>query len=202
MIEPIEFLELAYWFGNHSTCRRLHVGTVLVLDRRIVSTGYNGAPAGLPHCTHDDMAPCERAVHAEANAIAFAAKNGVSTNGTVLYSTHAPCMACAQLIINAGIDKVIYGEAYRKTEGTELLEEAGVVVAQVDRPEVPEVSPAQGYRPGVYTCEQCHNEYPEGSPHMCSGSPWIHRGADGSLAQWSGRPIPLGDSGGSGVQEE
>ena len=132
-----EFLELAHWFGQHGTCRRLQVGAILVRDRRVISTGYNGAPAGLSHCIHDDMEDdlegCNRAVHAEANVIAFSAKAGVSTEGAVLYTTHTPCVACSQLIINAGIKKVIYGEAYRKTEGQELLEEVGIPISQLWR---------------------------------------------------------------------
>lgn len=136
-IAEAEFLELATWFGEHGTCSRLRVGAILVRDRRIISTGYNGAPAGLPHCNHYDFdEPCERAVHAEANVIAFAAKYGVSTQDTVLYTTHAPCVSCSQLIINAGITKVVYGEAYRITEGQELLEEAGIVINQRDGPKL------------------------------------------------------------------
>ncbi len=152
-IKEAEFLELARWFGQHGTCSRLRVGSILVMDRRIISTGYNGAPAGLPHCTHDDLEPCERAVHAEANVIAFAAKSGVRTQGTVLYTTHAPCVPCSQLIINAGIVKVVYGETYRRTEGQELLEEAGIPVNQVDGPTMRPLQVKWGDGSGLHPSE-------------------------------------------------
>ncbi len=157
-IEEAEFLELARWFGEHGTCRRLRVGAVLVRDKRIISTGYNGAPAGLPHCTHNDLEPCERAVHAEANVIAFAAKCGVPTKGTVLYTTHAPCMACSQLIINAGITKVVYGEPYRKTEGQDLLEEVGIPVNQIDGPKLSAMPVKWGDRPGMHPSQHPQQE--------------------------------------------
>lgn len=159
-ITEAEFLELAAWFGQHGTCSRLQVGAILVRDRRIISTGYNGVPAGLPHCTHTDTEPCERAVHAEANVIAFAAKYGVSTQGTVLYTTHTPCISCAQLIINAGITKVIYSEAYRRTEGQELLEEAGIPINQIDRPKLSAVPIKWGDRSSMHPSQHPQHEPP------------------------------------------
>jgi dCMP deaminase len=113
--------------------------------------GYNGAPAGLLHCNHDcdcgwephmaakgaghqtwckAVTPCLRAVHAEQNAISFAARWGVGLEGAELFCTNQPCLACAQTIINAGIVKVIYAEPYRLRDGHELLEEAGIEVGQ------------------------------------------------------------------------
>lgn len=118
--------------AKRSTCQRASVGAVLARDGRIISMGYNGAPAGIKHCEHD-MAiqePCLRTVHAEANAIAFAAKNGVSTDGTTMYCTHSPCNDCAKLIINAGIAKVMYWEAYRDPAPINLLLAVGVEVEQ------------------------------------------------------------------------
>lgn len=127
------FMEMAKIFATYSTCSRLRVGAVLVRERRIFSTGYNGAPSGLAHCYHaeGDDRPCEKAVHAEANVIAFAAKHGVSTEGSTLYTTHAPCINCAKLIINAGIAKVIYGETYRETAGESILGQAGIPVTHL-----------------------------------------------------------------------
>ncbi len=125
-MDDIAYMDMAKLVAMYSTCKRLHVGAVIVLDKRIISTGYNGAPAGLVHCTHDDLTPCDRAVHAEANAIAFAAKHGIATNHAVLYSTHLPCISCAQLIINAGIREVNYGNEYRRKEGKDLLWEADI----------------------------------------------------------------------------
>ena len=124
------FIDLAYWYSTHSTCDRRRVGAVISKDRRIISTGYNGAPAGMSHCYHKegDDRPCEKSVHAEANAIAFAAKAGISVEGTVLYTTTIPCYTCSALIINAGIKEVRYAEIYRDERGLDILREAGVEV--------------------------------------------------------------------------
>lgn len=120
-----------------STCRRLHVGAVLVKDGRTISTGYNGAPAGFPHCTPDicnEDHSCKRTIHAEMNAILFAGKYGISTEGSELFTTHAPCLECAKAMVNAGISQVFYESEYRNTDGIELLAQAGV---KVDRIKVP-----------------------------------------------------------------
>lgn len=114
------FLELAHQVASRSTCDRAHVGAVLVLDKNILSTGYNGSIRGLDHC--DDVGHlmednhCVRTVHAEANAIASAARHGVSVKNAVLYVTHFPCWLCFKLIANAGISKVVYDTAYRLDE--------------------------------------------------------------------------------------
>lgn len=123
---------IAQLVAKRSTCQRASVGAVLARDGRIVSIGYNGAPAGLPHCDHinSDDEPCTKTVHAEANAIAFAAKNGVATDDTTLFCTHSPCNDCAKLIINAGICRVVYWEEYRLCHPVALLQEAGVRVEQ------------------------------------------------------------------------
>lgn len=138
--------------ATQSTCDRANVGAVIALDGRIIGTGYNGAPAGMPHCqhvcecqqgfqreknikdvfkTHSEqcpLKPCRVAVHAEANVIAFCAKYGLKTNGATLYTTLSPCYVCAQLIINAGITRVRYANAYRDPSGLQLLFDAGVAV--------------------------------------------------------------------------
>lgn len=111
------FLSIAARVASRSTCDRLHVGCVVVRDRAILSTGYNGAPRGLAHC--DDIGhlmideSCKRTVHAETNAIAQAAMNGTALVGATLYCTHHPCLACSLVIINAGISRVVYEMSYR-----------------------------------------------------------------------------------------
>jgi dCMP deaminase len=142
-------MQSALLWAQRSTCSRAQVGAVITFRGRQVSSGYNGAPAGLPHCDHSKegvitslvidgvpqpMKPdpgCQKAVHAEANAIAFAARHGVALEGSVLYTTHAPCVACAQLMINSGIRKVNYLNDYRITDGRKLLERVGIEVCRV-----------------------------------------------------------------------
>ena len=109
-------MKIAYDVATRATCDRKHIGAVIVINKAILSTGYNGAPCGLPHC--DDVGHeivdghCIRTVHAEANAIAQAARNGVAINGADIYTTASPCYDCFKLIINAGIKRVVYGEFY------------------------------------------------------------------------------------------
>lgn len=111
------FMALAKTVASRATCDRKHVGAVLVVDRTILSTGYNGSIRGLPHC--DDVGHmmedghCIATVHAEVNAIAQAAKNGVSIDGATLYTTASPCWPCFKMIANAGIKRIVYGEFYR-----------------------------------------------------------------------------------------
>jgi dCMP deaminase len=121
-----------------STCNRLHVGAVLSKDGRIISSGYNGAPARLAHCSletcYEGGPPCTNAVHAEANCIAFAARYGISTEGATLFSTDSPCMECAKLIINAGIKNIFYDRDYRLQEPLFTLDKAGVCVRRLGDP--------------------------------------------------------------------
>jgi dCMP deaminase len=116
------FMDIARQVASRATCDRKHVGALLVRDRTILSTGYNGAIRGLPHC--DDVGHmmendhCVATVHAEANAIIQAAKNGVridseAHNPTTLYTTASPCWPCFKLIANAGVRRIVYGEFYR-----------------------------------------------------------------------------------------
>ncbi len=134
------FMKIAKVVATRSTCLRQKVGAVIVKDKRILATGYNGAPSGLPHC---DEVGCMRerlkvpsgerqelcrGVHAEQNAVIQAAKFGISVDGATLYSTHCPCITCAKIIINAGIKKVVYGKEYADKNGLKLLEEAGIEV--------------------------------------------------------------------------
>lgn len=119
---------MAALWAQRGTCSRAAVGVVVALEGRIITTGYNGAPAGMPHCDHDEtfVPPCTNAVHAEANALAFAARNGTATAGATLYTTLTPCVPCAQLIINAGIVRVVAHTPYRIMDGWNLLYDAGI----------------------------------------------------------------------------
>jgi dCMP deaminase len=121
-------LGTAYLWADRSTCARLKVGCVISRDGRILVQGYNGAPAGMPHCDYPHEPEDCLAVHAEANAIAFAARWGVMLEGAMLTCTHQPCLNCARLIINAGISRVIFSEPYRLKDGLRLLQEAGIEV--------------------------------------------------------------------------
>lgn len=127
-------MRMALTVAERGTCSRLSVGAVLSRDGRIIAMGYNGAPSGVEHCNHSLNEPqheaCLTAVHAEANAIAFAAKHGVATEDSHLHVTHMPCLKCAQLVINAGVAKVTYLHEYRDPSGIVLLESAGVEVTR------------------------------------------------------------------------
>lgn len=127
------FMEIAGILGKRGTCSRAAVGAVVTKDNRIVSTGYVGSPTGMPHCIDVgcEIGPtggCERTVHAEANAIAFAAKHGISMDGATMYCTHAPCYTCAKLVINSGVKEFIFHHWYREDRGLILLIRAGVEV--------------------------------------------------------------------------
>ena|SRR5690554_2820516 len=125
-------MDTAWLWSRRSTCSRLNVGAVVAKDTRILSQGYNGAPSGLPHCPdpHEE-GPCRRAVHAEANALMWAARQGIRTEGSDLYCTHQPCLECSRLIINAGIGCVFYDKEYRDSSGVSLLDKAGVEVFKI-----------------------------------------------------------------------
>ena len=129
-------LQIAELIGQRSTCPRAlavgGVGTVLAREGRILSTGYAGAPSRLPHCTEvgcelDSDGGCIRVSHSELNSIAWAARVGVMTEEASLYCTYAPCLKCAQAIINAGIIAVYYRKPYRDIRGVQLLENSGII---------------------------------------------------------------------------
>lgn len=139
-------LTVAYAVAQRSTCTRLHVGAVASLDGRILSTGYNGAPSGTPHCTHPTSEPCQRSIHAEANVVAYAARHGVSIEGAEIYATDSPCYTCACLLINAGVGAVIFHRKYRDDSGLRLMAEVGIKVYHVDTTNV-EVPPSEDRNP-------------------------------------------------------
>ena len=124
------FMNIARQAATRSTCDRKHVGAVIVRDKTILSTGYNGSIRGMPHC--DDVGHlmeaghCVGTVHAEANAIIQAAKNGVRIEGAELYTTASPCWSCFKLIANGGIRTIYYGEFYRDTRSIEVARTLGI----------------------------------------------------------------------------
>lgn len=133
------FTDLAFGIAQRGTCDRAQVGAVIVRDRRVLTTGYNGSPAGLPHC--DDVGHlmidnhCVRTLHAEQNAIIQAALHGISVQGATCYVTHQPCLTCAKMIINAGIVRVIYAGNYPDENSRQFLAEAGVDLIHMPRAE-------------------------------------------------------------------
>lgn len=128
------FMEIAKIVAERSTCPRKHVGAVIVVKNRIVSVGYNGAPPGMLHCDDigckfkGDSSGCVRSIHAEMNAVAFAARQGTPTDDATMYSTCATCANCAVLLVSSGIKRFIFEEEYRIKDGQELLEAAGIEV--------------------------------------------------------------------------
>ena len=110
------FMEIAKMVAKRSTCDRRNVGAVIVKDKNILSTGYNGSPKGLPHCDEagHEMSDghCVRTIHAEANALIQAAKHGVAMDEAVMYLTDSPCYDCFKMLVNSGIKEVVYGEYY------------------------------------------------------------------------------------------
>ena len=139
------YMELAYNLAKRSHCIKRNVGAVLVKDTRIVSIGYNGPPAGTHNCdtdfgskgcSRDSKGSCSLAIHAEQNAILYAAKNGTSIEGSTLYVTLSPCLSCARIIFSMKISKVVYLNSYASykglavEEGLEFLHHFGVAVQQ------------------------------------------------------------------------
>ena len=140
------FIELAYFVARRSTCLRRQVGAVIVKDKHILATGYNGAPKGIAHCLDTG---CLRdklgipsgtrheicmASHAEQNAIIQAAYHGIAIKDAVIYCTTHPCSICAKMIINAGIKKIYFVEGYPDELGKKLLDDAGLERIKLDMP--------------------------------------------------------------------
>ncbi len=139
------FMGIAELTATRSTCLRRHVGAVIVKDRHIMATGYNGAPRGIAHCAERGGCLREKlnipsgerhelciALHAEQNAIIQAAVLGQSIEGATIYVTHQPCVICAKMLINAGIKRIIVREGYPDELSVELLAEAGLKVVVVN----------------------------------------------------------------------
>lgn len=123
-------MNIARQAASRSTCDRKFVGAVIVRDRTILSTGYNGSIRGMPHCDevgHDlENSHCVATIHAEANAILQAAKNGVNISGSEIYTTASPCWNCFKLIANAGIRRIYFGEFYRDEKSIRIAAQIGI----------------------------------------------------------------------------
>jgi len=132
------FMAITAQVAGRSTCLRRRTGAVLVKDKRILATGYNGVPSGLAHC---DEAGCLReklnipsgtqhelcrGIHAEQNAVIQAARHGTAIDGAIAYCTHQPCVLCAKILINAGVTSIVYAEPYPDPLAQEMLDEAGI----------------------------------------------------------------------------
>jgi dCMP deaminase len=138
------FMEIVELIKSRSTCLRRQVGALLVKDKRILATGYNGAPSGCTHCSEIGCLRDElkipsgqrhelcRAIHAEQNALVQAAYSGTSVRGSTLYVTHQPCVLCAKMAINAGIRKIVFKGDYPDELAMELLQESGIRVIKLD----------------------------------------------------------------------
>ena len=124
------FMNIAHEVATRSTCDRKHVGAVIVREKTILSTGYNGSVRGMHHCDeigHEmENGHCVRTIHAEANAVVQAARNGVRIDKAEIYVTASPCYDCFKMIANAGISSIYYGEFYRDTRITSLAEQIGI----------------------------------------------------------------------------
>jgi dCMP deaminase len=124
------FMNIAREVASRATCDRKHVGAVIVRDKSILATGYNGSVRGLPHCDDEghlmEDGHCVRTVHAEANAIVQAARNGVRIDGAGIYVTASPCWGCFRLIANAGLMKIVFGEFYRDQRIFEISQRLGI----------------------------------------------------------------------------
>jgi dCMP deaminase len=134
------FMEITRLVARRSSCLRRQVGAVLVKERNILATGYNGVPTGITHCAETGCLRAKlnvpsgerhelcRGLHAEQNAIIQAAKHGTNIDGATLYSTTMPCIICAKMIINAGIKRVVYEEGYADQLSMEMVAESGLLV--------------------------------------------------------------------------
>ncbi|MCQ2135972.1 MAG: dCMP deaminase family protein [Bacteroidales bacterium] len=126
-------MEMAAVWAKNSYCKRRQVGALLVKDRMIISDGYNGTPSGFENFCEDENGVTKPYVlHAEANAITKVAKSGNSSRGATLYVTASPCVECSKLIIQSGINRVVYRDEYRLTDGVDLLRRAGITVEKID----------------------------------------------------------------------
>ena len=137
------FLTMAKTVAERSTCNRKQVGCVLVKDNQLLSSGYGGSIKGQPHCTDVgcDIDPatggCVRTVHAEMNAVAQAACNGVSVKGATAYVTLSPCLWCFKTLVNAGVTRIVYSEEYRIPPDFRLAAGCGVQMQHIKLPELP-----------------------------------------------------------------
>jgi len=126
------FMELAQVVAKRSTCKRRSVGAVLVRDKRILTTGYNGSPPGLVHCIDAEClmldGHCVRAIHAEQNAIIQGALHGIDLRGATCYVTSSPCVHCSKMLIATGVVRIVFLDMYTEEIGQTMAREAGVIL--------------------------------------------------------------------------
>lgn len=139
------FIDITHLVATRSTCLRRQVGALLVKDRNILATGYNGTPSGIRHCEETgclrerlnvpsgERHELCRGLHAEQNAIIQAARHGVNIDGSTLYCTTMPCIICTKMLINAGIKRIVYDEGYADQLAGEMVSEAGIEVVCFNR---------------------------------------------------------------------
>ena len=144
-------MDITHLVAKRATCLRRQVGAVLVKDKKILATGYNGAPSRLEHCLEigclrekqgipsGERHELCRGLHAEQNAIIQAAYHGVEIRGATLYCTNHPCIICSKMIINAGIEKVVYEDGYADALAKEMLKESGIKIEKFNRKQKTEV---------------------------------------------------------------
>ncbi len=137
------FMDIAHLVSRRSTCTRRHVGAVIVKDKRILASGYNGAPSHIQHCSETGCLREQlkipsgekhelcRGIHAEQNAIIQSAYYGAAIKDAVLYCTNLPCSICSKMIINAGIRKIYYEEGYADSMSEEMLDEADIILVKI-----------------------------------------------------------------------
>ncbi|MFH1447490.1 MAG: dCMP deaminase family protein [Candidatus Micrarchaeota archaeon] len=142
------FLKIAFLVAERSTCRRHHVGAVIVKDRRVLTTGYNGAAAGVKDCLELGCLRDEldipsgqrhevcRAIHAEQNAIIQAGLHGISIDGATVYCTHPPCILCAKMLVNSRVKKFVTCGSYPDDAALQLFKEAGIGLEKLERPDM------------------------------------------------------------------
>ncbi|NLC50300.1 MAG: dCMP deaminase family protein [Bacteroidales bacterium] len=127
------YMRMALIWAENSYCKRRQVGAILVKDKMIISDGYNGTPSGFENiCEDQDNVTKPYVLHAEANAITKVARSNNSSEGATLYVTSSPCIECAKLIIQSGIERVVYADSYRLSEGIELLMRANIEIVSVE----------------------------------------------------------------------
>jgi dCMP deaminase len=141
-------MNIAKEVATRSTCDRKHVGAVVVRDKSILATGYNGSVRGLGHCDDEghlmEDGHCVRTVHAEANAIVQAARNGMRIEGASIYVTASPCWGCFRLIANAGIVRIVFGEFYRDQKIFDVSQKLGIELVDASAASAASVSPPTG----------------------------------------------------------
>jgi dCMP deaminase len=138
------FMDIARLVSSRSTCMRRQVGAVMVKSKHVLATGYNGTPSGITHCSETGCLREQlkvpsgerhelcRGLHAEQNAIIQAARHGIDINGATLYCTHSPCIICSKMLINAGIEQIVYIHGYPDQMSLDMIGEAGIVTRVLD----------------------------------------------------------------------